>query len=407
MLVSRIDTTGRSPQLAGWVRRRWPAGSRPLFVVWSKAEKALVLLYVASWGIACGETNGDSQSAALDEVPLPAPAQHVQSWRISAQPIMSMAADPSIGVDFFRIAAALQLEDGRVIVGDGGQRLLFFGPDGEFRKRVGRRGRGPGEFENIGWLALQRGSLIVYDQRLIRASVYTDAGEFVRLVSLVAPAGHRATPEMIGAFGDGSFLAWVRLRAAPPQGGVGLVRPNALLTRHDSTGAYIDSIAVVLGTEIAIVQGVVAQPVFARNTLFAVGPSGFYVSNNETFAVDAFSVDGTLVRTIKMTHKPIPITEGDLLRAVPAGGPEIPTPPFFPAIASLIVDDVGRIWVEQFTQDSTQPATWFVFDEAGTQVAEVEFDGRLRPTHIGAGFVLGVWRDSLDVEHVRMYTLIR
>jgi hypothetical protein len=38
-------------------------------------------------------------------------------------------------------------------------------------------------------------------------------------------------------------------------------------------------------------------------------------------------------------------------------------------------------------------------------LGSVALPDRFRPTQIGSDFVLGVWSDDLDVQHVRMYRL--
>ena len=46
-----------------------------------------------------------------------------------------------------------------------------------------------------------------------------------------------------------------------------------------------------------------------------------------------------------------------------------------------------------------------MFDPEGRLLGSVQMPERFRPTHIGADFVLGVARDEMDVERVRLYTL--
>jgi hypothetical protein len=46
-----------------------------------------------------------------------------------------------------------------------------------------------------------------------------------------------------------------------------------------------------------------------------------------------------------------------------------------------------------------------VHDAEGRLVARVRMPESFRPLHIGEDFVLGVERDDLDVEHVRMYRI--
>ncbi|MFQ6045196.1 MAG: hypothetical protein ACE5PT_02405 [Gemmatimonadales bacterium] len=50
---------------------------------------------------------------------------------------------------------------------------------------------------------------------------------------------------------------------------------------------------------------------------------------------------------------------------------------------------------------------WWVFDDGGVLVARAELPFTFRATEITDEHVLGVERDSLEVEHVRLYDLVR
>ncbi|UCG87517.1 MAG: hypothetical protein JSW71_02940 [Gemmatimonadota bacterium] len=84
---------------------------------------------------------------------------------------------------------------------------------------------------------------------------------------------------------------------------------------------------------------------------------------------------------------------------------EMPVAEMMPAYAELEVDDVGNLWVRNYDPDSDLSQTWTVFDPDGQMLGAVRMPADLRVTHIGVDFVLGVWRDDLDVEHVRLYEL--
>jgi hypothetical protein len=48
-----------------------------------------------------------------------------------------------------------------------------------------------------------------------------------------------------------------------------------------------------------------------------------------------------------------------------------------------------------------------VFASDGTWLGTVELPPRFTPWHIGRDFVVGVWRDDFDVEHVQLYALMK
>lgn len=55
----------------------------------------------------------------------------------------------------------------------------------------------------------------------------------------------------------------------------------------------------------------------------------------------------------------------------------------------------------------TELPRWAVYGPDGLLVTRVATPPDGSVTHIGADFVLGVWRDDLGVERVRMYRLIK
>lgn len=55
----------------------------------------------------------------------------------------------------------------------------------------------------------------------------------------------------------------------------------------------------------------------------------------------------------------------------------------------------------------TTGRAWIVFDPEGRLLATVELPEDLVVRQIGRDWVLGTWRDALDVEHVRVHGLER
>jgi hypothetical protein len=51
------------------------------------------------------------------------------------------------------------------------------------------------------------------------------------------------------------------------------------------------------------------------------------------------------------------------------------------------------------------PTAWRVFDPSGIWLGTVTLPARFNPMDIGKDYVLGLWRDEDDVEHIRIYRL--
>lgn len=66
----------------------------------------------------------------------------------------------------------------------------------------------------------------------------------------------------------------------------------------------------------------------------------------------------------------------------------------------------GRIWTTRWVA-SDAPLRWTVYDLAGRPVGRLTTPARFEVHDQGQDWVLGVWRDSLDVEYVRSYRLDR
>lgn len=80
----------------------------------------------------------------------------------------------------------------------------------------------------------------------------------------------------------------------------------------------------------------------------------------------------------------------------------------FPAYGRLLPRGDGEIWVEEFERPGhTGGSRWMVFDATGVSTARVTTPASFTPMQVGADYVLGVFRDEVDVEHIRMYGLSR
>jgi hypothetical protein len=191
-----------------------------------------------------------------------------------------------------------------------------------------------------------------------------------------------------------------------PTGESYLLRPNLRLARHDQAGAFLGVVGTVPGHEMGMLQGIaIMAPPFARRTFIVVSADKFYVAPAEDFRVTVFDHSGSRRREMGKDHQPIRIPQDDVPRM--RDGTPVPAPATFPAISKVLLDDMSNVWIGPFLRDSRETAIWTVFDPNGDMLGEVTMPEGLTPLHIGADFVLGVWRDSLDVEQVRLHVLKR
>ncbi len=329
-------------------------------------------------------------------------------WRTDSTPVVSIGGPGAGNVELFRVTAAVRLPDGRITVADGTPRLMLFSSGGQLLRTTGKRGAGPGEFEAVGWIqSLPGDSLLVYDPRLMRASVFADSLTFARTMAPDPTAGTVGAPELIGMFRDRTFLASSRRMATTPPEAGRMVRPSQVLYRHAADGAVEDSLTTVVGDEAALAQGVIVRPPFAKRTRIAVGPNGFFVAPGDRFEISAHAQDGSLRRIFRRATPPLPVTDADLAKYRLSARLGLRGPLSFPAISGLLSDEAGFVWAEAFRKEATERSRWTIFDPDGRVAGMFVSPNGFRPLQIGEDFMVGVWQDELGVEEIRVYKLDR
>jgi len=79
------------------------------------------------------------------------------------------------------------------------------------------------------------------------------------------------------------------------------------------------------------------------------------------------------------------------------------------AYSALRVDATGAVWLRtgRHLPPTDASPEWTVFSHAGVLLGTFTLPDRFEPFQFGGDYVLGVWRDELDVEFVRVYGLER
>lgn len=129
-------------------------------------------------------------------------------WRLSPAPALTIGGDGAPSTEFSRIAAAVRLTKGEIVVADGAtQQLRLFDSQGRFLRSFGRRGAGPGEFRSLNWMGRSGDTLFVYDSRLKRITYVTFDQEppLLRTVRLTATS-NRGPVFVNGRLADGRWL---------------------------------------------------------------------------------------------------------------------------------------------------------------------------------------------------------
>jgi len=367
-----------------------------------------------------------SDSAGVELAMSPADSALLPTgWTVDPEPDLVLG-DPDF---FYQIQGVRGFPDGGVLVVDGGSReLRFYDPSGQRRAVVGGEGQGPGEFIDP-VLVPQVGldSIVIFDTRLIRFSVYSTSGVLSRVkpIEQGRPYGGRAP---LGAVGIQHLLMDRRgteggpETPTPDEGLVRTVRGFLWYDATDGTRVRLDSLTANF---IYYERG-------SMRWLFPFVPlgsavttaTGAYVSLGDD--IQAIDTSGRTVRRIRVDGLARTPTDADLRAYADwmrvdrpylyeSVGPDDwkaelerrSGPTRVPAFDRVLVDANALLWARVYQIDPRVEQTWIVFEDSGRPLGSVRIPGGVDVRWIGARAVLGVVTDEFDVEYVHRYPLRR
>ncbi|MGD2153322.1 MAG: hypothetical protein PVG79_08630 [Gemmatimonadales bacterium] len=395
---------------------------------------ASIALLVALAG--CGADGADSNGAVIRDsagvriVENTAPLwSEGKGWQLAQQPALSIGeleGDPEY--QLYQVADARRLSDGRIVVANAGTyELRFYDSKGRFMSAGGGEGGGPGEFKELtGLWTFADDSMITYDYRSRRISIFEPSGTFARSFQLHGVTGARSHPLVIAPFTDGSLLIDARPALdVEVQGGIR--RDSTLYLRCSPEGELVDSLGWFPGPEWYVKrdENSMAASVRAlgRRPHATVHGNRSYFGSSDSFEIGHYDARGRLTRLIRKAQTNLPVTAEDVERwkqdAIADQEDEIgrtilgrllddmPFPETMPAYRRLIVDSEANLWVEEYRRPGDDQPRWTVFDPQGVMLGTVETPPNLEVYQVASDFVLGRRTDELGVESVQLYKLKR
>ncbi len=338
--------------------------------------------------------------------------------------------------ELFQVTGGFTTTSGSIVLANEGDRTLrvFDAAGNEFLK-FGREGEGPGEFLSLAGVFPYLGdSILAFDRRQQRLSVWSQAGTFGRTISPPLASGPRVY-QFHGPLSDGRML-WSRLL------GGGEVQPDGFTHREIVVGPAGEGPATVVATlpdqprsekasrfdlgEVPFASELLIAPFQDRVVLLQTGALSIDVMGTAGRVVDSFGleldprrIDAALVARDQARREewyrstpPTPL-QADRL----AGVDRLRYPPSFPTASRLLIDPDGAIWVAKYLQPDWNEAEpwhlpprtvsneWYVFAADGRPVFEVEFPIGFVMLGVSGGNILGLEFDEFDQEQVAMYRL--
>lgn len=319
---------------------------------------------------------------------------------------------------FGRVSGIVQDSMGRIFVSDNAaNEIRAFSPAGEFLFSVGREGQGPGELSGPCCLALSRnGDLWARDggnQRYVGYKVLDDGAEPIATLRMAHSDWWQYAPLAFAP--DGAFID-VGHRFNPDG------RTELHRFHLDGSGNMLNNevIEEPTSSELGTIEKgdrttrlFFPQP-YGPRFLLAFGPDGMWASAvSSQVEITQHDPDGTtrLIRGVATEGPPLSPNErasaeeriASYIQRRGGNRSDYPNvPDRKPALASLMFDEIGRLWVS-FSTAEGQPARAMVYDRGGNVVGERTWPREINlafPAWIGRDHAIGIASDSLGVQRL-------
>lgn len=320
---------------------------------------------------------------------------------------------------FFRVRAVRQTADGGLaVMNEGSVNVLLLDSRGDSVGIIGRLGEGPGEFLAMTDLDTRGDSILVLDALARRVQLFHRTA-LVNMWSLreIAPAQVTFSP-------DGAPVVSVESR--PYAGRVKsnqVLRDTVQLHRVDDPGTVLETPINIPGNEyfvVAIADGAwrTGIPAFGASATYDLTRTRVIAADARHATVVSFPWGGPAARTLRPASPPTPVSEAEMdqlwdyaetmvrrwpdpdyltyvREAVEVWGESVPRP-FY----SAIISDGTETLLRHYTSGTADVSEWSLLAEDGETVGTFSLDRDTQLFSLEDREILGVGKDSLDVEHV-------
>jgi len=358
------------------------------------------------------------------------------AWRVSAEPQLKIGVlQGAAEYQLVDVTAAARQSDGDIAVVDSGVReVRLFDRDGTYVRRLGGPGSRPGEFEDPAQVLVAAGdSVIVWDNAFYRASRFDSAGAFAGAQSVDRGSTARAIeppfyPGKADLLADGQLV--VRLVEKSLKGDPAAAsRPRSGALKVSADLSRIDTLMFFAGIEQVSVDAPWGRtdvvPPLAKRTVIAVGATspGICIGDQQGPEIDCFGADASHT-IVRWTPEPAPVTEREIAiwrdtivaqytQKVSRDAAlqvlnRVPNPTARPPYSRIALDRVGNLWVESGRTNGLEPESieYLVFDPTGALLGAVALPP-IEVLEIGDDYVMGVYRDELEVQYLQVHELVK
>ncbi|MGH7695090.1 MAG: hypothetical protein ACRENH_08915, partial [Gemmatimonadaceae bacterium] len=264
-------------------------------------------------------------AALVVQASQPAPVVTISAAELARAPHLTIAREPvwRVGGDadgpygFARMVGGTFKRGGVAILESNPPEVRLYDNSGKHLSSFGRKGRGPGEFENLQRLVPHVGDSMVVAQ-INRVSVFDVTGRHGRTVSTANAANVLATPYRM--LSDGSLLAATRPMPTPQdrtsqREGVRRDSTRIVVLAPDGANVVMDLGRRLIGETVVARSGqgwIHTAPAFGPSLLMEGGDSLVFLLQTDAPTFDVLrGRSGQKVRTISMSLTPRAVTQRD------------------------------------------------------------------------------------------------
>jgi hypothetical protein len=343
-----------------------------------------------------------------------------------------------------RVTGAIILSNEEIALASDHGEILVFGVSGDFRRRLGRQGEGPGEFRFIdGIVRLDDNRILAWDPALDRLTVFGRDGILEKTITPTWALSKQAGVGFVGAFGDGSFVLEDRSRGEPAEDAPdGFGQDTIPYLLFDPSGVLVRTIGhFVPRAREYTAEGGFQRYLFDTSVLSRIVGDELLVGENESIVLVRFDSSGTARPRLSLERGPEGVTELDIeagwrvweeqmvvqqeqmmdQMAASFGGSAaaamqqradealarareaIQPPEFLPAYKSIVVGSDGALWVEDYLHPTEEISRWILMGAGFSPVGWIELQPKERLLAAGPNSLIVLRKDDLDVESVVIF----
>lgn len=276
-----------------------------------------------------------------------------------------------------RVSGIAVADDGMLFLSDRSEAVIHvYDGTGEYQASIGRRGEGPGEFQNIVQPELGNGNLFVLDPDQQRLSLF-DAGtySFMRSFSMGDKREINGRTRNFELLPDGRILALYR---SSERDGNRLKQTEVPVILDDE-GEVISSGFMTLteNNRLLIESGgmfqIFSMPFLGQNIVDVTENGEIVTGFTDRFLLHYLSLEGDTLRSVYHATTPPPLDRQSLLNNMDSEPirnelSSMDLPVTRQAFNSLKADDENRLWLSSPTED-TDVYTWRVLADTGETIA--------------------------------------